>query len=242
MRKLTLYRPRLNEIPVVASLQIATLYHPHFARIRFVISPTTSSLNRPRFSVDSLVISSTPTSLYHPQNRLSKPRTMQVSENVTRARLLTLIKSLTRKPSTRSEGWRKHERPAGRLAAVQVSIGNIVRTNFSGCFGRNGISKQVSTMRPWRPHPDCVRLGNCGAIACRNSGQNKVAAQRASRLILSPRCDDLAGDPSLSSYIDALVPAALRSEVLWVAHGQLKAQPTTGGFMTLRSANGKRRR
>jgi hypothetical protein len=66
-------------------------------------------------------------------------------------------------------------------------------------------------MRPRRPHPDCVWCLNSRTSRCRNSGQIKVATQRAARLNLSPRCDDLAGEPPLSSYIDALVPAALCS-------------------------------
>jgi len=57
----------------------------------------------------------------------------------------------------------------------------------------------------------------------RNSGQNKVAAQRATHLILSPRCGDLAGKPSLSSHIDALVPAALCSDFRRFLNGSLEA-------------------
>ena len=101
--------------------------------------------------------------------------------------------------------------PCRPLSAVQVSIGNFFLRNFRQFFGCELFSALVSTMPPCRPHPACSGLGNSEACACRNSGQIKVAAPRAAHLNLSPRCGDLAGEPSLSSHIDALVPAALRS-------------------------------
>jgi hypothetical protein len=101
--------------------------------------------------------------------------------------------------------------PCRPLSAVQVSIGNFFLRNCRQFFGCEPFSTLVSTMPPCRPHPACSGLGNFEACACRNSGQIKVAAPRAAHLNLSPRCGDLAGEPSLSSHIDALVPAALRS-------------------------------
>lgn len=291
MKSLSLYHTRLAENNAVELLLPTSLYHPRNLWI--------ASLHHPRFSVDSHVILPTSTSLYRPQFRPASPLMSRVPESVTRARLLTLSKSLTRKsaghpsgspafggspsdnracgslfvwrsqapasiltgqrctnhstatpwvaptpylrlrrsygqavslarhsceraearqvsnPSTKRLGLAKPERLAGRHSAVQVSIGNYFLRNIGRVFACEHFSTLVSTMQPCRPHPACSGLGNSEACPCRNSGQIKAAAQRASRLNLSPRCDDLAGEPSLSSYIDALVPAALRSRFWW---------------------------
>ena len=118
------------------------------------------------------------------------------------------------------EGSANAERLAGRLSAVHVSIGNFFLGNFRQSFDCEPISTLVSTMQPCRPHPACSGFGNSEACPCRNSGQIKVAAPRAAHLNLSPRCGDLAGEPSLSSHIDALVPAALRSGD-WREYGRM---------------------
>lgn len=310
MKSLSLYHTRFAAINDVPSRVQASLHPPRFLWI--------ASLHHPRFSVDSLVISPTSTSLYHPHFQPAKPLLSRVPESVTRARLLTLSKSLTCKRAGHPSGsptfggspsdkracgrlfvWRsqapasiltgqrctnhstatpwvaptyylrlhgnggkgklmastsritstKSQKRFGRsggvwpisesperavqigrqpmrasaksesrtpcrpLSAVQVSIGNFFLGNFRRPFGCEPFSSLVSTLLPCRPHPACSELGNSEACPCRNSGQIKVASPRAAHLNLSPRCGDLAGEPSLSSHIDALVPAALRSEV-----------------------------
>lgn len=62
-----------------------------------VIPPTLASLYHPRFSVDSVVISPTGASLYRPHFRPAEPLFTRLCKTVTRARLLTLLKSLTQK-------------------------------------------------------------------------------------------------------------------------------------------------
>lgn len=113
--------------------------------------------------------------------------------------------------------------PCRPHSAVQVSIGNHFLGNFGQPFGCDPFSTLVSTMQPCRPHPACSGFGNSEACFSRNSGIFKVAAQRAAHLKYSPRCGDLAGDPSPSSHIDALVPAALRSEYRRFLNETLKA-------------------
>lgn len=105
------------------------------------------------------------------------------------------------------------ERLSGRLLAVQSFGRNYFSRKFWKIFLCEQITEQFSMMRPYKPHPVDVFRRNLHTSRCRNSGQIKVASQRATHLNLSPRCDGLADKSSLSSYIDALVPAALRSDV-----------------------------
>jgi hypothetical protein len=300
MKSLSLYHTRLAANNALELLLPTSLYHPRNLWI--------ASLHHTRISVDSIVISPTAVSLYHPQFHFMESLFSRVFKSVTRARLLTLYKSLTCKSAGHPSGsptfggspsdkcafgdlvdWQSQatvmtftgqrctnrstatpwvspmhllclrlaggkgmslvrhscerteahqvtnqsvkrgeladsERLAGRHSAVQDSIGNFFLGNFRRYFGCDPISTLVSTILPCRPHPACSVFGNSEACTCRNSGQIKVAAPRAAHLNLSLRCDDLAGEPSLSSYIDALVPAALRSEVSRFLMGWLKTK------------------
>ncbi len=300
MKALSLYHTHFAINNDVLLLLSTSLYHPR--------NLWKASLYHPRISVDSIVISPTDISLYHPRFCFAEPLFSRVFKSVTRARLLTLLKSLTRKStghppgsptfggspsdkracgesfdwrsqatatnlagqrctnhstampwvspmhllrlrlaggkgvslalhsseradvqqaknqSTKRGGLAESERLAGRHSAVQVSTGNFFLGNFRRVFGCELFSILVSTMWRCRPHPACSGLGNSEASPSRNSGQIKVAAPRAAHLNLSPRCDDLAGKPSLSSYIDALVPTALCSEVWRLFEGLLKAK------------------
>lgn len=130
--------------------------------------------------------------------------------------------------------------PYRPLSAVQVSIGNYFLGNFRRSFGCEPFSTLVSTIQPCRPHPACSGLGNSEACPCRNSGQIKVATLRAAHLNLSPRCGDLAGEPSLSSHIDALVPAALRSGCWWWLGGRLRQVQRRILIQTRRALNNSR--
>ena len=119
------------------------------------------------------------------------------------------------------------ERLSGRPSAVQTFGRNYFSRKSSRFLLNKLFSELISTMCPCRPHPVYVWSGNLSVCRCRNSGQIKVAVQRATHLNLSPRCDDLAGEASLSSYIDALVPASLRSEVLLNLNGKLKTNSSS---------------
>ena len=94
--------------------------------------------------------------------------------------------------------------PCRPLSAVRVSDRNCFVRNFQVCLPCDEISTLVSTMQPCRPHPACVWFGNSRSVTCRNSGQIKVATPRAAHLNLSPRCGDLAGEPSLLDANDPI--------------------------------------